>query len=101
MTQQTMKILSTCQTTCERSANNLTMAMEAISNITGDYLVRKVVAELRLKSSIAALSIINAHDQRKPQKQILKTLQDMVTDNPNWSDLTEETKKDILNFNLE
>lgn len=49
----------------------------------------------------AALSIINAHDQRKPQKQILKTLQDMVTDNPNWSDLTEETKKDILNFNLE
>jgi len=49
MTQQTMKILSTCQTICERSANNLTMAMEAISDITWDYLVRKVVAELRLK----------------------------------------------------
>jgi len=77
------------------------MAMEAISNITGDYLVRKVVAELRLKSSIAALSIVNAHDQRKPSKTILKTLKEMITDNPNWSDVNERVKQDILNFNLE
>lgn len=72
-----------------------------INDITGDYLVRKVVAELRLKSSIAALSIINAHDQRKPSKTILKTLKEMITDNPNWSDVNERVKQDILNFNLE